>query len=84
MTYIIVAIIVVAAGYLAYKITSSANERGKTVGCGSCGKGAMPLHPSKKDYDKLQACAEEYIVYKMLWCGTFFFRTILTFLDIAL
>ena len=53
MTYILVAVIVVGAGYLAYKITSSANEKGKIVGCGSCGKGAMPLHPSKKDFDKL-------------------------------
>ena len=53
MTQILVAIIVVEAGYLDYKITSSANERGKIVGCGSCGKGAMPLHPSKKDFDKL-------------------------------
>lgn len=53
MNYIIIAIIVVAAGYLAYKITSSANEKGKIVGCGSCGKGAMPLRPSKKDFNKL-------------------------------
>ena len=53
MTYILVAVVVVGAGYLAYKITSSANEKGKIVGCGSCGKGAMPLNPSKKDFDKL-------------------------------
>ena len=52
MTYILVAIIVVAAGYLAYKICASANERGKTVGCGSCGKGACPLHPTKEDFAK--------------------------------
>ena len=52
MNYILVAIIVIAAGYLAYKITSSANEKGKIVGCGSCGKGALPLHPSKKDFAK--------------------------------
>ena len=52
MNYILVAIIVVVAGYLAYKITSSANKQGKTVGCGSCGKGAFPLHPSKKDFAK--------------------------------
>ena len=51
MNYILVAIIVVVAGYL-YKITSSANKQGKTVGCGSCGKGALPLHPSKKDFEK--------------------------------
>ena len=54
MNYILVAIIVVAAGYLAYKITSSANKQGKTVGCGSCGKGALPLRPSKKDFTKHQ------------------------------
>ncbi|MGM9583474.1 MAG: hypothetical protein ACI3WU_07140 [Phascolarctobacterium sp.] len=53
MTYVIVALIVVAAGYLSYKLTSSANKRGKTLGCGSCGKGAIPLRPSKKDFDKL-------------------------------
>ena len=52
MNYILVAIIVVAAGYLAYKITSSANKQGRTVGCGSCGKGALPLRPSKKDFAK--------------------------------
>ena len=52
MNYILVVIIVVAAGYLAYKITSSANKQGKTVGCGSWGKGALPLHPSKKDFAK--------------------------------
>ena len=49
---ILVAIIMVVAGYLSYKITSSANKQGKTVGCGSCGKGALPLHPSKKDFEK--------------------------------
>ena len=52
MNYILVAIIVVVAGYLAYKITSSANKQGKTVGCGSCGKGACPLHPTKEDFAK--------------------------------
>ena len=52
MNYILVASIVIAAGYLAYKITSSANKQGKTVGCGSCGKGALPLHPSQKDFAK--------------------------------
>ena len=52
MNYILVAIIVIAAGYLAYKITSSANKQSKTVGCGSCGKCALPLHPSKKDFAK--------------------------------
>ena len=52
MNYILVAIIVIAAGYLAYKITSSANKQGKTVGCGSCGKGACPLHPTKEDFAK--------------------------------
>ena len=52
INYILVAIIVIAAGYLAYKITASANKQGKTVGCGSCGKGALPLHPSKKDFAK--------------------------------
>ena len=50
MNYILVAIIVVVAGYLSYKITSSANKQGKTVGCGSWG--ALPLHPSKKDFEK--------------------------------
>ena len=52
MNDILVAIIVIAAGYLAYKITSSANKQGKTVGCGSCGKGALPLHTFKKDFAK--------------------------------
>lgn len=53
MATIVVGIIVAGAAYLAFKLTSSAHKSGKCIGCGSCGKGACPLNPSQKDFDKL-------------------------------
>ena len=52
MATILVGVIIAGAAYLAFKLTSSAHKSGKSVGCGSCGKGALPLHPSKKDFAK--------------------------------
>ena len=52
MATILVGVIIAGAAYLAFKLTSSAYKSGKCIGCGSCGKGALPLHPSKKDFAK--------------------------------
>ena len=52
MATILVGVIIAGAAYLAFKLTSSAHKSGKCIGCGSCGMGACPLHPTKEDFAK--------------------------------